>query len=148
MKINNATHRHFYFLSAPEGTSKNQNSQHPAAKRSTSPNNFGLDFLYRQNSDIFHFSENISKSNDWWVKLLPTWSRFLLQAKLRQFFIFQKTFSKTNDWWINSDRFFISFSLERSSLICGLTALWRLKNGENFSLNCGLTALWRLGFFI
>ena len=39
LKINNATHRHFYFLSAPEGTSKNQDSQHPAAKRSTSPNN-------------------------------------------------------------------------------------------------------------
>ena len=107
-------------------------------------------FLLQANSDIFHFSENISKSNDWWVKQLPTWFRFLLQAKLRQFFIFQKTFSKTNDWWINSDRFFVSFSLEKSSsyhhhiiiiLICGLTALWRLKNGENFSSICGLNPL-------
>ena len=31
-------------------------------------------FLVQANSDIFHFSENISKSNDQWVKQLPTWS--------------------------------------------------------------------------
>ena len=31
-------------------------------------------FLVQANSDIFPFSENISKSNDRWVKQLPTWS--------------------------------------------------------------------------
>ena len=31
-------------------------------------------FLVQANWDIFHFSENISKSNDQWVKQLPTWS--------------------------------------------------------------------------
>ena len=31
-------------------------------------------FLVQATWDIFHFSENISKSNDQWVKQLPTWS--------------------------------------------------------------------------
>ena len=58
LKINNATHRHFYFLSAPEGTSKTRT--------------VSIQLLNGQQVPI-------------------TWFRFLLQAKLRQFFIFQKT---------------------------------------------------------
>ena len=86
LKINNATHRHFYFLSAPEGTSKNQGSQHPAAKRSTSPNNLvqisctgKLRYFLFQKTFL---NQMIDESNNYQLGL----QRFPLQAKTQTIF--------------------------------------------------------------
>ena len=87
LKINNATHRHFYFLSAPEGTSKNQNSQHPAAKRSTSPNNLVQISCTGKTQTFFIFQKTflnqmINESNNYQLGL----QRFPLQAKTQTIF--------------------------------------------------------------
>ena len=63
LKINNATHRHFYFLSAPEGTSKTRTVSIQLLNGQQVPI-IWFRFLVQANSDIFHLSENISKSND------------------------------------------------------------------------------------
>ena len=86
LKIN-ATHRHFYFLSAPEGTSKNQDSQHPAAKRSTSPNNLVQISCTGKTQTFFIFQKTflnqmIDESNNYQLGL----QRFPLRAKTQTIF--------------------------------------------------------------
>ena len=94
LKINNATHRHFYFLSAPEGTSKNQNSQHPAAKRSTSPNNLVQISFTGKTQTFFIFQKTflnqmIDESNNYQLGL-----DFFYRQNSDNFSYFRKHFLK------------------------------------------------------
>ena len=59
LKINNATHGHFYFLSAPEGTSKTRTVSIQLPNGQQVPITCFRFLSQAKTQTIFHFSENV-----------------------------------------------------------------------------------------
>ena len=116
-------------------------------------------FLVQATWDIFHISENISKSNDQWVKQLPTWSleisftgknsdnfSYFRKHQWIDFFIIiiASSLSKLMRipaWSVVNTllkaRIFINFDHIIINLICGYHPVEGSKNGEDFCWICG-----------
>ena len=95
-------------------------------------------FLVQATWDIFHISENISKSNDQWVKQLPTWSLEIsfTGKNSDNFSYFRK------HQWIDSFIIIIASSLSKMMRILAwsvVSTLWKL---EFSSILITLSSTW------
>ena len=92
LKINNATHGHFYFLSAPEGTSKTRTVSIQLLNGQQVPITCFRFLSQAKTQTIFHFSENVFLKQMNWLMIGQI------------FFLGTKQVDRLTDWpapWTN-----------------------------------------------